>query len=161
MYDYKLVYSYSLDIYPGWNCCIISKFSGFPGLSVVRNLPAMQEIWVWSLDQEDPLEKEMATHSSTLGWEISWTEEPGGLQSTGLWRVGHDWATEHTQNSSLFSFWRNLHMVSPTSIYMSTALYQGFLFSTSSPIFAICKLSDDSNSYRWWVILWFWFAFLW
>ena len=45
----------------------------------VRNLPSMQEIQVQSLDQVDPLEKEMPTHSSTLAWEISWTEEPGGL----------------------------------------------------------------------------------
>ena len=47
-------------------------------------LPTMQETWVQSLDWEDPLEKEMATHSSILVWEIPWTEEPGGLQSTGL-----------------------------------------------------------------------------
>ena len=47
--------------------------------SVVKNLPAKQEIWVRSLGQEDPLEKEMATHSSILAWEITWTEEPGGL----------------------------------------------------------------------------------
>ena len=51
---------------------------------VVKNLLAMQEIWVRSLGQEDPLEKEMATHSSILAWEIPWTEEPGGLQSMGL-----------------------------------------------------------------------------
>ena len=50
----------------------------------VKNLPAMQETWVRSLDQEDPLEKEMATHSSILAWRIPGTEEPGGLQSTGL-----------------------------------------------------------------------------
>ena len=52
----------------------------------VKNLPAMQEtqeIWVRSLGQEDTLEKEMATHSSTLAWEVTWTEEPGGLQSMG------------------------------------------------------------------------------
>ena len=48
---------------------------------MVKNLPAKQEIWVQSLAQEDPLEKEMATHSSVLAWEIPWTEEPGGLQS--------------------------------------------------------------------------------
>ena len=48
---------------------------------MVKNLPAMQEPWVQSLSQEDPLEKEMATHSNILAWEISWTEEPGGLQS--------------------------------------------------------------------------------
>ena len=51
---------------------------------MVKNLPAMQETSVWSLSQEDSLEKEIATHSSTLAWEIPWTEEPGGLQSIGL-----------------------------------------------------------------------------
>ena len=50
----------------------------------VKIVPAMQETWVQSLGWEDPLEKEMATHSSILAWEILWTEEPGGLQSTGL-----------------------------------------------------------------------------
>ena len=50
---------------------------------MVKNLPAMQETQVRSLGQEDPLEKEMATHSSTLAWKIPWTEEPGRLQSTG------------------------------------------------------------------------------
>ena len=56
----------------------------------LKRLPAMQETWVQSLGQEDPLEKEMATHSSILAWRIPWTEEPGGLQSMGLQRVGHD-----------------------------------------------------------------------
>ena len=60
---------------------------------MVNNLPIMQETWVQSLDQEDPLEKGMATHSSILAWRIPWTEEPGGLQSMGLQRVRHDWAT--------------------------------------------------------------------
>ena len=57
---------------------------GFPGGSVVKNLPAMQKTWVRFLDREDPLEKEMATHSSILAWRIPWTEEPGGLQSMRL-----------------------------------------------------------------------------
>ena len=57
---------------------------------LVKNLPAMQEIWVQSLGQEDPLEKEMAIDSSILAWRISWTEEPGGLKSMGLQRVRHD-----------------------------------------------------------------------
>ena len=52
---------------------------GFPGGSVLKNLPATKEIWVQCLDQEDPLEKEMATHFSILAWEIPWTEEPGRL----------------------------------------------------------------------------------
>ena len=56
---------------------------GFPGDSDVKNLPAMQETRVQSLDQEDPLEKEMAPHSSTLAWRIPWMENPGGLQSMG------------------------------------------------------------------------------
>ena len=62
---------------------------GFPGGSVVEN-PPMQEMWACSLGQEDPLEKERATRSSILAWEIPWTEEPSGLQSMGSQRVGHD-----------------------------------------------------------------------
>ena len=57
---------------------------------LVKNLPAMQETRVQSLGQEDPLEKEMATHSSVLGWEIPWTEEPGRLQSMESQRMRND-----------------------------------------------------------------------
>ena len=57
---------------------------------MLNNLPAMKETWVQFLSQEDPLEKEMAAHYSILAWRIPWTEEPGGLQSIGLQRVGHD-----------------------------------------------------------------------
>ena len=57
---------------------------------MVKCLPTMRETWVRSLGQEDPLEKEMATHSSSLAWKTPWTEEPGRLQSIGLQRVGHD-----------------------------------------------------------------------
>ena len=63
------------------------------GGSVVKNLPVKQEtqeMWVQSLTREDPLEKEMATHSSILAWRVLWTEEPGGLQSIGLQRPRHD-----------------------------------------------------------------------
>ena len=56
----------------------------------VKHLPTVQETWVQSLGWEDPLDKEMATHSSTLAWKISCTEEPGGLQSMGSQRVRHD-----------------------------------------------------------------------
>ena len=56
----------------------------------VKHLSTMQETWVQSLGQEDPLEKQMATHSSVLAWKIAWTEEPGRLQSMGLQRVRHD-----------------------------------------------------------------------
>ena len=57
---------------------------------MVKNLPAMQETQVQLLGQEDPVEKEMATHSSILAWEIPWAEEPGGLQSVGSQRVGYN-----------------------------------------------------------------------
>ena len=63
---------------------------GFPDGSAVKRLPAMWETQVRSLCGEDLLEKEMATHFSTLAWKIPWTEEPGRLQSMGLQRVGHD-----------------------------------------------------------------------
>ena len=56
---------------------------GFPDVSVVKNLPAVLETWVQTLGWEDPLEKEMATYSSFLTWKITWTEEPGRLQSMG------------------------------------------------------------------------------
>ena len=59
----------------------------------LKRLPGMRETWVRSLGREDPLQKEMTTHSSTLAWRIPWREEPGGLQSMGLQRVGHDLAT--------------------------------------------------------------------
>ena len=57
---------------------------------IVKHMLAIQETWVQSLGWEDPLEKEMATHSSTLAWKIPWMEEPGRLQSMGLQRVRHD-----------------------------------------------------------------------
>ena len=60
---------------------------------IVKHLPAMQKIRVPSLGREDPLEKEMATHFSTLSWRIPWREEPGRLQSMASQRVRHDWAT--------------------------------------------------------------------
>ena len=71
-------------------------------VQMVKNPPAMQETWVWSLGQKDPLEKDLATHSSILVWKIPWMEEPvyrGGLQSMGSQSVRHDWA--HTYNPYL------------------------------------------------------------
>ena len=61
----------------------ILKDGSFPGSSVLKNLPAMQKMWVPFLGQEDPLEEEMATHSSILAWRTPWTEEPGRLQFMG------------------------------------------------------------------------------
>ena len=70
----------------------------------------MQETQVRSLGQEDPLKKEMATHSSTLAWKIPWTEEPGWLQSMGLQRARYDLATKSTmEKKQVSSFqWKNL-----------------------------------------------------
>ena len=64
--------------------------NGVPVAQMVKSLPVMQKTWVQPLGWEDPREKGMATHSSTLAWRIPWTEEPGGLQSVGSQRVGHD-----------------------------------------------------------------------
>ena len=67
---------------------------------MVRNLPTVWETWVPSLGWEDPLEEGMATHSSILAWRITWTEQPGGLQSIWSQRVGHNWATKHAHQQS-------------------------------------------------------------
>ena len=68
-----------------------------PVAQMVKNLPAVQETWVWSLGQKDLLGKRMAIQSSILAWEIPWTEEPGGLQFMGSQRVGHNLVTNtHT-----------------------------------------------------------------
>ena len=82
----------------------------------VKNLPAMQQIWVQSLIWEDPLKKGMVTHSNILAWRIPWTEEPGGLQSMGLWRVRHNWAT----NAVLVRLCSPPMWVSKLSCFLST-----------------------------------------
>ena len=84
---------------------------GFPHSHLVKNLPAMQETQVWFLGQEDPLEKEMAIHSSILAWKIPWTEESGGLQFLGLQRVRHNWATNTRLDSVQFSSVQSLSCV--------------------------------------------------
>ena len=78
---------------------------------MVKNMPATQETWVKSLGREDPLEKEMATHASILAWEIPWMEEPGGLQSTGSQRVGHDCITpQHVLDLSIPTYMYKLNV---------------------------------------------------
>ena len=74
---------------------------GFPGGSVVKNPLANATQSVQSVVQKDPLEKEMATHSSILAWKIPWTEEPGGLQSMESQRVRHNSGTEHASTRKL------------------------------------------------------------
>ena len=83
--------------YPAWRKVSlgwIEYLLGYEGASLVaqtvKNMPAMQETWIWSLGREDLLEKGMVTHPRILDWRISWTEEPGGLQSMGSQRVRHD-----------------------------------------------------------------------
>ena len=96
---WELIYNSSMLIFYG---VIFSFFWVSLVAQRVKCLPAMQETWVWSLGREDPLEKEMATHSSTLAQKIPWTEEPGRLQSLELQRVEHNWATSLF---TLFSFY--------------------------------------------------------
>ena len=113
---------------------------GFPGDSVVKNLPAMQML-VRSLVWEYPLEKEMATHSSILVWEFPCTEEPGGLQSKGSQRVGHNWAYTHTHththttlhsmcNSEINSKWFiDLHVWAKTIYLLEEHIWRKSLWS--------------------------------
>ena len=87
----------------------------FPGGSEVKRLPTMRETWVRFLGQEDLLEKDMATHSSTLAWKIPWTEEPGRLQSMGLQRVRHNRVTSllHHMIKNFWSTYKSLKKCSP------------------------------------------------
>ena len=101
---------------------------------LVKNVPAVQETWVRSLVWEDPLEKKMVTHSSILAWKISWTEEPGGLQSTGSQRAGHDWATNTyllvLLIYKIFSFSLEVFITIPTkTLAFSSDSYISFLHS--------------------------------
>ena len=92
----------SLSCVPGLS---ISRPAASLVVQTMRNLPAMQETWVQSLGLEDPLEKGMATHSSILAWRIPGTEEPGGLQSMGLQRVGHNLAVNCIFDTAWVSIW--------------------------------------------------------
>ena len=84
---------------------------GFPGDSVVKNLPVMQEMQVQFLGWEDTQEKEMATHSSILAWRSPWTEEPGRLQSIGLQRVRDDLVTKTTTKQKTPKMVKNFLMI--------------------------------------------------
>ena len=74
---------------------------------MVKNLPAMQETWIWSLSQEDPLKKGMPTHSCILAWKIPWPKKPGGLQSMESQKVGHDWVTNTHTTICWINEWRD------------------------------------------------------
>ena len=96
----------------------------FPADSVVTNLTVMQEKQVWSLGGEDPLEEGMASHSTILAWRIPWTEDPGGPQSMGPPRIGHDWVYTHTHKckSQALAMAQGsyMHLLSYLSLYNSS-----------------------------------------
>ena len=83
----------------------------------LKCLPAIQETRVRSLGREEPLEKEMATHCSILAWKVPRTEEPGGLQSMGSQRAGHDWATNTYTYTLVVSYWSNLTSISDSPTF--------------------------------------------
>ena len=124
---------------------------GFPGGSVVKNLPAMQDMQVWSLARKNPLEKEMATHCSILAWEIPWTEKSGGLQSLwhatvhGATRVRHDLVTKRPINRCWSwrcgSLGKLLKPESYTSMYKFSAIQTRFYFLETEKIVvsSVCK----------------------
>ena len=95
--NYIIVLTISLYNNNYYKIEIVFQSSNLTGITLVaqmiKNLPVMWDIWVWSLGQEDSLEKEMVIQSSILAWEIPWTEEPGGLQFMELQRITQDWAT--------------------------------------------------------------------
>ena len=100
---------------------------------VVKNLPAVQETQIQSLSWEDPLEKEMASHSSILAWRFPWTEEPGRLWSRGSQRVGHDWLA-NTQ----WSFSSTISHLLPPPVSSSFCLFHQCLYSIPvQPLYAV------------------------
>ena len=103
---------------------------------MVKRLSTVRETWVQSLGREDPLEKEMAIHSSTLAWKIPWTEEPGRLQSMGSQRVRHDWAT-----SLSFPFLMSIfqcYFLSSSHPLLPHCVHKSVYICVSVP--ALCKL---------------------
>ena len=102
---------------------------------MVKNPPAMQEMQVQSLGQEDPLEEEMATHSSILAWRIPWTEEPGGLQSMGSQRVKNDLVSKHT------CWYTEIQLVSHTAVTTSNV-------AKFTSVLIICLLFSTNKSHH-------------
>ena len=129
---------------------------------MVKYMPAMWETRVWSLDREDPLEKEMATHSSTLAWKIPWTEEPGRLQSMGSQRGGDDWATFITWKKFLrwkenvmiiqICFYSNfiIKLLRVCCEYLPAAGVRIFAAESSSPFPVVRYLWDSSGDRMTW-----------
>ena len=120
---------------------------GFHGGSVVKIHLPMQEMWVWCLGREDPLEKEMATYSSILAWEIPWTEEPGRIQSTGSQRVGHDLRLNHNSGYQQQRPEGNGQSVSKGGKIQSLSFCFSLLHSPTLLCFSLC-LSLSWRSYH-------------
>ena len=114
-------------------CILLSRIFSNCAELVVKNPPAMQETQVWSLGMEDPLKREMATHSCTLAWEIPWTEEPGGLPSMGLQKP-HVSTHTHTHTEfvvccyrrclSRYKYYSRRSQVPGLSLSQTTSIYQ-------------------------------------
>ena len=116
---------------------------------MVKNLPAMQETWVWSLGREDALEKGKATHCSILAWRIPWTEEPGGLQSMGSRRVRHNWTT-NTTNRSLHATKVNRWRLNKwTKMEISIILFFNFHFFISWRLITLQYCSGFCHTLTW------------
>ena len=122
------------------------EFRAFLVVQMVKNLPAMQETWVWSLSWEDPLEKGMATHSSILACRITQMQEPGGLQSTGSQRVGSNWPICQL---SEYSFYKRkslaVHFLYPASYGLDCADVEWTSFNHAGEL---CFLGDGRTTWR-------------
>ena len=117
---------------------------------MVKNLPAIQETQFRSLGRDGPLEKGKTTHSSILAWRIPWTEEPGGPQSAGLHRVGHDERLTHTHGNPVFGFLEN-HQTFPQWLHQFAfrlVTCGDSDFCTSSLRFSIFCVASSSPSDR-------------
>ena len=117
----------------------------------VKCLPTMRETWVWYLGQEDPLEKEMAAHTSTLAWKIPWTEEPGRLQPKGSQRVWHNWAT----SLSLYQVKGDLYCLNAKNIFCiywigsyDLIIWFPFIFNVGSYIKRFANVGTSLHSYN-------------
>ena len=113
----------------------------FPSLSEPQAFHLSNETWVQFLGREDPLEKEMATHYSTLAWKITWTEEPGRLQSMGSWRVGNDWVT------SLIVPWCDLLLYAYFKWHNSMPNSNRYMVSSFNVLFCLFNFKNIFLSY--------------
>ena len=126
------------------NIVVLQKAKSYMA-QMVKNLLAMLETWVWTMGGEDPLEKEMATHSSILAWRIPWTEEPAGLQSMGSQRVGHNWAS--ILKSRDITLPPKVHLVKALVFPVLMYVCESWIIKKAKPIFLMllnCGVGEDS-----------------